>query len=254
MSAELGNYISGGYFIAKPADRDAGRSEGLLPDKLLSFSTCIGPHLPDDWMFDWMKGKQGYDLEGRLQDAAEYGLAPDQARAAIAWTTQHYPEDVAHSGSFYTLETARDFAAKFLPYNNELAIYGLGLHQSLAHDFLQNGKPPDCQDIDDIKHTTDGVYHSIQLGGSVEDGSEALGFDLLVFDPYTYALGCSWLCNGLEREFKEKLGIIPNCLGLIDDFENALKCADLIVRENIPAEPGLWLPWLIARYSRSAGL
>lgn len=246
MDVNDDNYFSGGYFIAKPANRVAGRSEGLLPDMLLSYSTCICPHLPDQWMFDWMKMED--EPDARLESAAGYGMVPEQAKAAIEWTTKHYPEDVAHSGSFYKLETARDFASRFLPHNKELAIYGLGLHKSLVRDFLKKAKPCDYQTIDAIEQT-DGVYRSIQSGGHIGFGGENLGFDFLAFDPITCSLGCSWLCNGLECDFNENLGIFPVELGLIGDFESALACADLIVHEKIPVELGLWLPWLIVKYS-----
>lgn len=243
MTIKFEDYISGGYFITKPEDRDAGRNEDLLPEKLLSFSTCICGHLPDQWMFSWMK--MG-GPEARKYFAAEDGLAPDQAMAVIEWTTKHYPADVDLE-LFYKLETARDFTNRFLPDNKEQAIYGLGLHRSLTCGFLKECKPHDCQEIDDKEHTN-GVYRSIQMCEPIAMGGQVLGFDLLALDPTTYNLDHSWLCNGLERDFNEKLGIIPNKLGLVDDFESALGCANLIVHEIIQAEQGQWLPWLIVQY------
>jgi hypothetical protein len=246
MYPEGTDYLSGGYFITQPVSRDTGRSEGVLPDRLLSFSRCLFPRLPASWMFDWMLN----DTEKACQQAADYGIPRDRAIAAREWTTKRYSEKVAHSGLFYQLETTRDFARRFLSDHPELEIFGLGLHGSLARDFLQEALPPDPSPIEGTD-PTDGVNRSILRGQSLASGGEALGFELLGFDFNRYNLEHSWLCNGLEKDFHEDPGITPNRFGLIEKFEDAMTCADRIVRESIQAEPGLWLPWLIVQYPRT---
>lgn len=71
-----------------------------------------------------------------------------------------------------------------------------------------------------------------------------LGFEPLVADG---GLSCSWICNGLDREADEKLGIPTNSLGLIDNPDDAARVVTYI-REGGRGEPGLWLPWLLVRY------
>ena len=72
-----------------------------------------------------------------------------------------------------------------------------------------------------------------------------LGFEPLVFNG---GLSCSWLCNGLETTVAEQLGIRPNASGLISTFEEACRCVEFISRDEIGAEPGLWLPWLVIEH------
>jgi hypothetical protein len=71
-----------------------------------------------------------------------------------------------------------------------------------------------------------------------------LGYEPLVIDG---GLSCSWLCNGIDRDADEKLGITTNAFGLIERLEDAARVVRHI-RDDGHAEPGLWLPWLVARY------
>jgi hypothetical protein len=248
LSIDLNDYLSGGYFITRTVKREAGRSEGVLPNRLLSFSDCLSPHLPAPWMLDWMLN----DEREAIRQAADSGISLEATLAARKWTTRHYDDDVAHSGVFYRLETARDFLRKFLQNNPDWTICGLGLHSSLTARFLQEAIPPAPPNLNGVD-PTDGVNRAIRSGLPLADGGEKLGFELLVFDFYSYNLEHSWLCNGLEVDFHEDPGVTPGRFGLIENFEDALACADRIVRENIQAEPGLWLPWLIVQYPQTGG-
>jgi hypothetical protein len=60
-------------------------------------------------------------------------------------------------------------------------------------------------------------------------------------------LSCSWLCNGIDRDADDKLGIKTNASGLIERLDEADRVVQYI-REDGHAEPGLWLPWLLVRY------
>jgi hypothetical protein len=75
-------------------------------------------------------------------------------------------------------------------------------------------------------------------------GGTVLGFEPLVANG---GLACSWLCNGLDRDAEEKLGIQTNAHGLIDSMADAARVVRYI-REDGHAEPGLWLPWLLVQY------
>jgi hypothetical protein len=244
MSETFNEFIAGGYYFSKPEPRDSGRSDDLLPEMLLSFSGHICSHLPDYWMFD------NYDLpEFQFLNAQDDGFSHENAAAVIAWTMEQYRRGNIDyfQCTFNSLEIAREFKTSFLPKESEYQLYGLGLHKSLAQGFLVKGKPEDVPDIHDTEHSC-GLYHKIQLGNPLAPGGEAMGFDLLALDPLTNNLGCSWLCNGLERKFHERLGLRPNHLGLINKLEDAARCAKILEDKEVGAEPGLWLPWLIVRY------
>ena len=65
---------------------------------------------------------------------------------------------------------------------------------------------------------------------------------------YEYGLEHSWLCNSLEGDVNEQFGIAPNGRGLLDTFEEAATVAEYVNRDDVAAEPGLWLPWLVVQY------
>ncbi|HNY26122.1 MAG TPA: hypothetical protein PLA90_00965 [Candidatus Sumerlaeota bacterium] len=246
MEIELDGYLSGGYFLTRPVDRQSWQSAQILPDRILSFSQCLFPRLPAPWMFDWMLK----DEQEAFRQAADSGISPKGTLAARKWTTRHYDADMAHSGLFYRLETARDFVREFLSHNPDWTICGLGLHSSLAKRFLQEAIPPAPPNSNGAD-PTDGVNRAIRSGLPLANGGVPLGFELLGFDFNSYNLEHSWLCNGLEVDFHENPGITLGKFGLIEKFEDARACADRIVRENIQAEPGLWLPWLIVQYPQT---
>lgn len=76
-----------------------------------------------------------------------------------------------------------------------------------------------------------------------------IGFEPLLSDGM---IPCSWLCNGLETVVAERLHVLPNSNGLIDTFDDAVTIVSHIARDDVDAEPGLWLPWLIVEHDRSA--
>jgi hypothetical protein len=84
------------------------------------------------------------------------------------------------------------------------------------------------------------------LDRPMAQGGRVLGFEPL---NYNITLGCSWLCNGLESDIARELDIHPNPSGLIEGFTAAQSCLAYITREDVEADPGLWLPWLIVDHS-----
>ena len=78
----------------------------------------------------------------------------------------------------------------------------------------------------------------------LERGGMLLGFEPIVIDG---GLACSWLCNGIDRDADEKLGIQTNESGVLDRLDDAERVVRYI-REDGHAEPGVWLPWLLVRY------
>ena len=73
-----------------------------------------------------------------------------------------------------------------------------------------------------------------------------MGFELLAM--MFGLLTCSWVCNGLEAVCAEHLQVQPNEYGSIPEYADARRCAEYVSRDEVGAEPGLWLPWLITRY------
>lgn len=80
----------------------------------------------------------------------------------------------------------------------------------------------------------------------LEPGGTVLGFEPL---SYHHGIECSWLCNSLERSAEAALGIRPDPdSGLLSDVEDAVRVVEHISQDDVGAEPGTWLPWLVVRY------
>ena len=78
------------------------------------------------------------------------------------------------------------------------------------------------------------------------DGGWFLGWDLLAFE-YGGVSPHSWLCNGLEVEFHNRLGIRPNEHGFLDDWAKATEAAKICGVEEL-GEPLGWWAWAVVQY------
>ena len=58
----------------------------------------------------------------------------------------------------------------------------------------------------------------------------------------------SFVCNGLERVFRDGLSIVPDARGYYPSEDDARRCASYANQADVGAEPGLWLPWQLTRY------
>jgi hypothetical protein len=46
----------------------------------------------------------------------------------------------------------------------------------------------------------------------------------------------------------DKFGVRPNKYGLIDNYEDAVKCAEYFEQPEVGAEQVPWVPWKLAQY------
>ncbi len=240
MNTDLSQYLSAGYFLTKRVTRPTYASEALLPSNILSVSQCICSFIPDTWCFTWT----GDDKEFRNAKAQAFHLTSDVLKSMTSWITKRLEKEIGWPNVCYSIETTRTLAKEFLSHDPDILIIGLGLHQQYRDEFCCVAEPPDQRD-DTAPIGKQGIHTSILKAQALESGGKPLGFEPLVFNQ---SLSDSWLCNGLEVIIENQLGIIPNPMGLIDDFEGAAKCVELISSEKVSAEPGLWLPWLLVEY------
>jgi hypothetical protein len=234
----ISQHISGGYFLAKYLKRPDSMPADLLPDRILSASNCIAD-IPDAWAVKWANYKES----DRREEAAKFGITPEILPQVIEWVTSGLESQlIGWPVVFYSLETARKFAQRFLPNDSDLALIGIGLLPQLATLLLREEKPPD-------NHGTPGIYEAIGQGISLEPGGEVLGFEVL---GYEWGGFHSWLCNGLEVDSYREFNVRPNSHGFISDLEDACKSAQYASREEVGAEPALWQPWLVVKYPKKS--
>ena len=237
MDNQENDFVSAGFFVSKRVPRQAYMSSALLPEKLISASHCIGNFIPDLWAIEWVNESQ----ESRAENAEAFGIDSTKLKEVINWVTPRFGDEIGWPNICFNLDIAKEIKTLFAPTAADVVIVELALHRKFIDAFCAEAEPPDPQE-GYTPMGKQGVYEAILKGRTIMPGGMQLGFEPLVFDG---ALSCSWLCNGLEKDIKERFGISPNKYGLIELFEDACKSIEYISREDVGAEPGLWLPWLL---------
>lgn len=235
-------YVSGGYYLARRLLTPTCMSLDLLPSHILSASECISDFFPDCWAIEWASET----AEERIAHASHFGIAPGALPDVTAWATDAFGKSFGWPNVFYTLEAAREARARFLAVGDDVVLFGLGLHKSLVAQFLEYSAPAlsktGCAPVGET-----GIFHCVNAARFTATGGNVAGYELLA--TYFGLLTCSWLCNGLEKDCAQKLGIRPNRHGFIETLDEAMRCTEFVAQPDIGAEPGLWLPWLITKYS-----
>lgn len=237
-----GEYISGGYYLTRRVPRRGNMRPELMPEQVLSASGCVCDFFPNTWAIEWTTDS----VEARSAQAAQFGIDEAQLPGVIEWATAGFGELFGWPNAFYSLDAARAARARFLQGNRDVVLFGLGLQAAHVERFLE------CTRLETPKPACapegeSGIVQCVSAGRRIEPGGARGGFELIA----TYRFGvlsCSWLCNGLEAVFAERVGVRPNAHGFIETSDEAERCRQLIEREEVPAEPGLWLPWLVTIY------
>jgi hypothetical protein len=234
-------YVSGGYLVVLPQPRnDAWMTRDLLPPVLLSASSCIVPAIPDTWALSWTNETP----EEREQAAARFGLGADRLAAVLAWTTAAFNRgEIGWPNIFFTADEARAFVQAFVPDPSSVALLGLGLPADLVPGFLA-ATTPSPSGPQYAPTGGSGVYAAVLRGNAPDPGGTPLGFEIL---GYEHGAFHSSVCNGLERTFRDVLGVVPNAQGFYTREDEARRCAALAADPATAAEPAHWLPWEITR-------
>ena len=234
---EILEYISAGFLVTREVDRPSHVSAKLLPDRLVSASGCIAPFAPDIWCIEWTQATQ----EMRIAGARAFELESQALNKIIAWATARFDKSIRWPNIIIDYDTANELVNRFLGNLPNVKVLELCLHRSMTSDFCQEAEPqPQMPGF--APNGRQGVHEVILEDKPPTNGGCILGFEPLVFN---YTLSCSWLCNSLETQIEQALKIKPNKFGFIDSFDEALKCVEYISRDDVGAEPGLWLPWLV---------
>lgn len=226
------DFIAGGYFLTRPVERnDQFMAADLLPEHTLTLSSCLtDPALEFWWNHE------------NVAEAADFGVPSDRWPDLIAWYLDQFESRIGAPGVAYETSVTREFVNRFVPDPAGLVILGCGLDpESAARLITECRTAPDQGEY--------GVFEMVEKSLSMEAGGILRGFEVV---SYEYGLEHSWLCNSLQGDVNEELGIAPNDMGLLDTFEEAATVAEYVNRDEVGAEPGLWLPWLVVEYPLGA--
>jgi len=217
-------------------------AQALLPDQIVSASECICPQFPDTSAIDWVKVSE----EARFEALDAVGLPVERRSDARAWATDAFEVAFGWPGVFFTAIGAIEARRRFFGDESKLKVIGLGLPRHWVERFMAEASPPPPAP-GFAPQGESGYLQTVKRLGSLAAGSRRLGFELLNVE--VGQIGHSWLCNGLETHCANIPGVRPGENGLIETLESAERCRNEVAREEVGAEPGLWLPWLLVEYA-----
>ena len=232
--------LSAGFLIVKPAVRPAYVSPQLIPDEVISASDCICPQFPGPYAISWCDTSD----EDRASLLSAAGVPEEHHSRAIEWATEAFGESYGWPGVFYTVEAAHAAKMQFLA-DPSVRVIGLGLAEQLAAGFVREATPP-VSPPGYAPTGESGYLECVKRGTPLPQGGRALGFE-----PLNLLLGMledSWLCSCLEQHCEAALNVRPAANGLLASLEDALRCCAEINRDQVPAEPGPWYPFLLVEY------
>ena len=225
-------FLAGGYFLTRPIERnDEFMAPDLLPEHILTLSSCLTDVALEFW---WS--------QENVAEAADFGVPSDRWSDLITWYLDRFESRIGAPGVASSVSVIREFVNRFVSDPSGVVILGCGLDTESAARLIRECRtPPERGEY--------GVFEMVEKHVSVEGGGTPRGFEVV---SYEYGLEHSWLCNSLERDVNEQFGIAANGVGLLDTFEEAATVADFVNREDVGAEPGLWLPWLVMEFPIAA--
>ena len=154
------------------------------------------------------------------------------------WVTGRLDTSVGWPHVLLSLATARELCQKFIKERSRCVLLGIGLPNQYVEQFLAEEKPA-------AGDGTPGVYHAVNGRHALEPDGQVLGYEIL---GYEYGTFHSWLCNQLEKAVHQQLQIRPNPHGFVGSLSEAERAVEYCSRDDVKAEPALWLPWLIVKY------
>jgi hypothetical protein len=221
-------YISGGYFIAKPIPRPPGPFS-LLPETFLMASDCFADIAPDLWAVDW----ENYTQKEVEEESAKFGIPPHLTADMVRWVSAQMSGGL-HPNAFLSLPMATEFVQRFV-IGNGVDIVGIGLHTSLLPSFYGQ--------LEKDMNRGYGLVGRVDRKDLLADGGSLLGYEPLGYEAVHFH---SWLCHYAPDEVAKLFGVRPNQNGLISKLEDAIQITEHLVKTG--AEPGIWEPWLLVKY------
>jgi hypothetical protein len=238
------DYISSGYFLSRYTGvRDCTGIE--IRRETLATDHTQREFFPDTWALSWCPMSR----TERVLKAAVFGITEEELDGVIAWADRSFGTVFGAWNVFFGLEEARAAARSMLGKTAELDLWGVGLHLDLLSAYCDASKPSALQP-GYASTGVSGVHDAAcTRSATLDEGGVVLGHELLINDP-DGTFNSPESRHIEERDQFRALGVVPNGLGLIDSFDEALVCArhlDSLAAATQYQITG-WLPWVIVRY------
>lgn len=239
MAIDLSQYVAAGYLLSRLGTEVDCTGVRLRPTSLAADhgQRCF---FPDAWALSWTQVERAE----RLREAAMFGVGEDALDALVAEVDRRFEREFGAWSTWYRLEDARAFASRWLSGAPELRLWGVGLHRGLVETWRETFvelRQPGSAPVG-----ASGVRTSIEgRGERLAPGGVPLGHELLVED-----LGCCFnspeSLHFDELALLEACGVHPNAHGLLDEFDEAVRCCRHL--EASEPESPRFLPWLVVEY------
>ena len=223
-------FVVGGYYLVQGTQRLHWMDPSHVPSPFWSASSHICEVMPDAWILGWREDPQA--------DKYRHLLGMDDAafrRLQAEFNSLFQRGQYGFPNVFFSPEIARAFHSRYLTHLPQFKLLSIALEQAFSDALVEEDTPPDG-----IGES--GIRHMLRAGTTPAGLGEFRGFEVLGYDGSGF---CSFACNSLESDYHEKLGVVFNQNGLIDDYEVAKQAAEYTMLPEVGAEPHLWHPWLV---------
>ncbi|WP_052169425.1 hypothetical protein [Exiguobacterium sp. s168] len=231
------NYISGGYYLVELKERPSYIEKKIMPDKVLSLSSCICNIHPSIDVF-W-----GDSNVNKLQYMDDWNLSTLDYKELENWIEKNFKKNVfLYPQVFSSVKLAKEIKKKFFDFDN-IYIIGIALPEQYVNDFVNFENSLNKIELDRY-----GVESLLLKKDRINlENTEFLGYEILGFEPGMFH---SYLCNGLEKDFNHNFDFSPNKYGFIKTIEESIKYCEYSNSnvENLGTEDVLWLPWAVFKY------
>jgi hypothetical protein len=226
-------FYSGGFFLIRAVETPQGLDDSnLLPEKIISLSSCFCKKLDNTWT--WTADK--------TEEAFEFGISESKWDMFKSWcSTQYQAEQLDMYGMFNSKQIVQDCVQQFISDKTNLHLIEVGLPHYLGADNWREQIPDDGHDV--------GIEQRISRCIPMLKDGLTLGFEVVSYCYHDF--GHTWLCSYLHREMHELYGIKPNQYGFIDTFDDAKKVYDWIAEDDMRGRRGEPEPydfWLVVSH------
>lgn len=233
---DLSSFRAGGYFLTRLASRTTWMAPDLVPERIVTLSHCLTSMIPDNWALKL----GGVSRRDRMCGAEKCGISRDTAKQLTRWSMgQLRAGNLGFPNVCMNLAMAQQCREMFLDGRTDWSLVGVGLPTRHVPTFLEYEKPGRGVGVP-------GVYSMLSRQLALEPDGVCLGYEILGFECAGFH---TWYCNRLEAEICSACKCHPNSYGLLDTLESAEKGAEYASRDDVKADPLLWLPWLVVKYS-----
>jgi len=214
-------------------------NKDLLPSQIFTPSSCICNLHPEDICLSWVTDRnETITAYTKKLSITKEQFEELQENIDSSFNTNKY----GWIQMFLEVDEARKYYKKWLTNIPDIKLVAIATSKEHREIFLTEEKS-EGENLGAC-----GNWLMLEKGVSIDINQGLLGYDVLGFDVCAFH---SFICNSLENDFAEKLGIKFNKSGLISSFSEATIAADYAQNPDVGAETALWQPWAIIELSKN---